>query len=137
RLANTRHYVAQCTADSRYALAQNSKLPRKVGSRLELLDCVSCNKCIPVCPNDANFSYAIPKQEEDIVKLRYQDGTWSSRIDGTLRVTKKVQYANFADFCNECGNCDIFCPEDGGPYVVKGRFFGSLQLWTELRSHDG
>lgn len=136
-LANTKHYVANCTADARYAFSQNSKIPRKVGTQLALLDCVSCNKCIPVCPNDANFSYAIPKREEDIVKLRLENGRWTARVEGKLEVTKKVQYANFADFCNECGNCDIFCPEDGGPYVVKGRFFGSLDLWRELRSHDG
>jgi putative selenate reductase len=48
-----------------------------------------------------------------------------------------VQYGNFADFCNECGNCDIFCPEDGGPYVVKPRFFGSLADWTSMKDHDG
>jgi putative selenate reductase len=28
-----------------------------------------------------------------------------------------------ADFCNDCGNCDTFCPEHEGPYLQKPRFF--------------
>ena len=29
----------------------------------------------------------------------------------------------WADACNDCGNCDVFCPEDGGPYIEKPRLF--------------
>ncbi|MBL4632417.1 MAG: glutamate synthase, partial [Kofleriaceae bacterium] len=137
KLANTKHYVEQCIADPRYRQPKNHKTPKKVGTALALFDCVSCNKCIPVCPNDANFSYAIPEQETAIVKMTLSDGKWQSREEGTLRVEKKVQYGNFADFCNECGNCDIFCPEDGGPYAVKGRFFGNLDDWRTMKSSDG
>ena len=39
------------------------------------------------------------------------------------KVEQKAQIANLADFCNECGNCDTFCPEVGGPYIEKPRFF--------------
>ena len=42
---------------------------------------------------------------------------------------KAHQLANYADACNECGNCDIFCPEDGGPQVEKPRFFGSRETY--------
>ncbi len=42
--------------------------------------------------------------------------------------------ANFADACNECGNCDVFCPETGGPFHEKPRFFGSL---ASYRKHAG
>tara|TARA_R110002073_G_scaffold225022_5_gene385327 strand:+ start:20148 stop:22184 length:2037 start_codon:yes stop_codon:yes gene_type:complete len=137
KLANTEHYVAECTVDARYTLAKNTKAPRKVGKDLALFDCVSCNKCIPVCPNDANFAFAIPMGEQEIVKVALSEGNWTSRECGPLVISKKVQYGNFADFCNECGNCDIFCPEDGGPYVVKPRFFGSLADWQEMKDHDG
>lgn len=136
-LANTRTYSEACTADGRYALAKNSKSPRKLGSHLELFDCVSCNKCVPVCPNDANFILEIPTLEQPIVHLSQKDSAWSARTDGTLTIAKKKQYANFADFCNECGNCDIFCPEDGGPYVVKPRFFGNLADFEEMKNLDG
>ncbi|MCP4444573.1 MAG: glutamate synthase [Myxococcales bacterium] len=137
KLLNTEHYVAICTRDERYTFAKNSKAPRKVGNELELFDCVSCNKCIPVCPNDANFAFSVPLGEQAIVKVQLEGGVWTSRECGPLVVSKKVQYGNFADFCNECGNCDIFCPEDGGPYVVKPRFFGSQADWQEMKNLDG
>ena len=54
-----------------------------------------------------------------------------------IRLQKKHQLANFADFCNECGNCDVFCPEDGGPYVLKPRFFSSEETFARFSAHDG
>lgn len=50
---------------------------------------------------------------------------WRAEPRGVLALSEAHQIATFADFCNDCGNCDVFCPEDGGPYVVKPRFFGS------------
>jgi putative selenate reductase len=129
--------VPLATEDARYGRARNAKPPKKIGSELELFDCITCSKCVPVCPNDANFVFVLPRLEQPIVKLRLDGDTWTSRLDGTLVIEQKQQYANFADFCNECGNCDVFCPEDGGPYVVKPRFFGSLADWRELAKLDG
>ena len=136
-LANTASYVIEATADARYAKARNSSLPKKIGSHLVLFDCVTCDKCVPVCPNDANFTYVVPCGEVPIMKLSHEWDSWKSRTDGTLRFGKKHQLANFADFCNECGNCDVFCPEDGGPYLVKPRFFGTRLSWDETKDRDG
>ncbi|MCB1009496.1 MAG: glutamate synthase, partial [Acidobacteria bacterium] len=44
---------------------------------------------------------------------------------------------NFADFCNDCGNCDVFCPEDGGPYALKPRFFATAEAWRADAPRDG
>jgi len=137
RLENTQVYVPACRADARYAQASNRKPPRKVGSSLALFDCLSCNKCVPVCPNDANFVLETPPREQTIVKLQPSAEGFVAHEHGVLRLAKKTQYANFADFCNECGNCDIFCPEDGGPYIVKPRFFGSLEDFRALSQLDG
>jgi len=137
KLLNTSTYVQQVTADPRYALAGNQKLPKKVGSHLVLLDCLTCDKCLPVCPNDANFTFVLPTGEVPVLKLRAEDGRWHGEAGEPITIAKKHQIANFADFCNECGNCDIFCPEDGGPYVVKPRFFGSRADWKEFADHDG
>jgi len=41
-----------------------------------------------------------------------------SRV-GTGAVTQPVQVVNIADFCNECGNCETFCPTAGAPYRDK------------------
>ena len=137
KLFNTQTYAENATLDQRYALVKNSKPPTKVGSMLELFDCLTCDKCIPVCPNDANFMLSIPPEQVPVKTLNFQDGSWSVEESGKLVLEKKHQIANFADFCNECGNCDIFCPEDGGPYVLKPRFFGSRESFREFSNHDG
>ena len=137
KLLNTQNYAENATMDQRYALVKNSKPPTKVGSMLELFDCLTCDKCIPVCPNDANFMLSIPPEQVPVKTLTFQDGNWSVEESGKLVLEKKHQIANFADFCNECGNCDIFCPEDGGPYVLKPRFFGSRESFREFSNHDG
>ena len=137
KLLNTQTYAENATLDQRYALVKNSKPPTKVGSMLELFDCLTCDKCIPVCPNDANFMLSIPPEQVPVKTLTFQDGSWSVEESGKLVLEKKHQIANFADFCNECGNCDIFCPEDGGPYVLKPRFFGSRESFREFSNHDG
>ena len=137
KLLNTQTYAENATLDQRYALVKNSKPPTKVGSMLELFDCLTCDKCIPVCPNDANFMLSIPPEQVSVKTLTFEDGSWSVEESGKLVLEKKHQIANFADFCNECGNCDIFCPEDGGPYVLKPRFFGSRESFREFSNHDG
>ncbi|MFI5280210.1 MAG: glutamate synthase [Gemmatimonadales bacterium] len=111
KLHNTERYVERVAADPRYRAEKNRRVPRKIGRRLQLFDCVSCDKCIAVCPNDANFAIALPKGEPR-------------------------QFINFADFCNDCGNCDVFCPEDGGPYVLKPRVFVDRARWAADAPRD-
>ena len=58
-----------------------------------------CNKCVEVCPNRANIAIKVPgfKDENQILHL-----------DG---------------LCNECGNCETFCPYNGAPYKDKFTLF--------------
>ena len=130
---NTDVVVARATVDPRYARAANSKPPRKLGSHLTLFDCVTCGKCVPVCPNDANFAFVVPARTQPIVKVRRTGGAWAARTDGALVVSEQQQFGNVADLCNECGNCDVFCPEDGGPYAIKPRFFVDADEWRRAR----
>jgi len=136
-LLNTERYTQQVVDDPRYGAEANSKPPKKIGTTLELFNCITCDKCIPVCPNDANFTLTMPPDEIQIEILRLTNGAWTSEAGESVVLNKKHQIANFADFCNECGNCDIFCPEDGGPYILKPRFFGSEESFNELTGHDG
>jgi putative selenate reductase len=138
RLANTASYVESLEHDERYTRAANSRVPKKIGSHLELFDCITCDKCVPVCPNAANFTFPLPEAEEP-VRFLAPDGAggWTLRTDGTVSVSEKHQIANFADWCNECGNCDVFCPEDGGPYLIKPRFFGTPEDWELYEQLDG
>lgn len=134
---NTEIYVERATADPRYAQAANRRTPRKIGRHLQLFDCIACDKCIPVCPNDANFTFVLPRNPIPIVKVR-RDGTrWRWTTEGAVTIDERHQIGNFADFCNDCGNCDVFCPEDGGPYLLKPRVFGSAWAWRAAAPLDG
>jgi putative selenate reductase len=131
--------VAETQADPRYQAAQNRSVPKKLGTHLVTFDCVTCDKCIPVCPNDANFVYHTGKQ-----RIAYRDV--EVRPDGavvpvgeehTFELKQADQIANFADYCNHCGNCDTFCPEYDGPYLKKPNFYGSRRAFEAGAPHDG
>jgi putative selenate reductase len=90
-----------------------------------------------VCPNDANFFY-------EIAPVRLEAPTWifaGGEVEETGRTTVDIedrhQLATFVDFCNACGNCDVFCPEDGGPYVMKPHWFGSKESFEADARLDG
>ncbi len=136
-LLNTEHYVERALTDPRYTRARNTKAPRKIGRRLQLFDCVTCDICVPVCPNDANFTFGDADARVPIVVARRSNGVWHRHVDGETVLAERHQIGTFADFCNECGNCDVFCPEDGGPYTLKPRFFGSEVEWRRHASLDG
>ena len=136
---NTPPLVEQATADPRYRREKNHAVPRKLGSKLWLFDCVNCDKCVPVCPNDANFVYegramAVPFQDVEIDAK----GRWRALPgESVFEIGEEHQLANYADLCNDCGNCDVFCPEDGGPQVAKPRFFGSLETYRRHAGRNG
>ena len=137
KILNTNTYFEEACSNKRYGFEKNSTPPRKVGTMLELFDCLTCDKCIPVCPNDANFALKIPPSEKVILEFEKDKSGWSVKRKESLKLEKKYQIANFADFCNECGNCDIFCPEDGGPYLLKPRFFGTIESFKKFVNRDG
>ena len=85
-----------------YHLSGNEKLPREVDHVLEMWGCVACNFCVTVCPNDAFFRLPTPE---------------GSGLDG------RQQYLVFSELCNECGNCMVFCPEEGDPAFIKPRLY--------------
>jgi putative selenate reductase len=129
-LVNHRRAAAETLSAERYAAAKNSKPPRKIGSHLKLFDCINCDKCVPVCPNDANFVYETPPRTILYRDLVVRGGRLVTGEPRTLAIggpeASPHQIACWADACNDCGNCDVFCPEDGGPYIEKPRLFESL-----------
>ncbi len=136
-LLNTPIIAEETRNDPRYCWSQNSKEPRKIESHLFFFDCLSCDKCLPVCPNDANFVF-----EVEPVSFLYRDyrltrGHLLPDETHQFYIEKRTQIGNFADFCNECGNCDTFCPEYGGPFIEKPSFFGSKAAWERQHQYDG
>ena len=41
------------------------------------------------------------------------------------------------DACNDCGQCDPWCPEDGGPYLVKPNLYLSAESFDAHPDRDG
>jgi len=83
---------------------------------IEASRCLSCsficNKCVDVCPNRANVAVKMDGSKDQFQILH---------IDG---------------MCNDCGNCETFCPHIGAPYKDKLTLF-----WSEAEmmgsSNDG
>ncbi len=90
-----------------YHFSGNEKLPKAVDHDLEMFECVACNFCITVCPNDAFFS-----------------------IKSLKGMESRQQYFLFTDLCNECGNCMTFCPENGDPAKIKPRLYTEANLFA-------
>jgi putative selenate reductase len=136
---NTPLIVAETQVDPRYRAAQNRGVPKKIDSHLVTFDCITCDKCIPVCPNDANFVYRAGQ-----LRLTYRDvevhpdcSVVPVGKEKVFALEKADQIANFADYCNHCGNCDTFCPEYDGPYLKKPNFYGSRRAFDVGAPHDG
>ncbi len=124
--------------DPRYHADKNSKPPKRIDSHLEIFDCITCNKCIPVCPNDANFTYPTPKVDFEYSDILVaSDGSMTPGERHHFFIEKANQIANYQEFCNECGNCDTFCPEYGGPYIEKPGFYRTEKSWQEAAPRDG
>ncbi len=65
---------------------------------------VTCGSCVNVCPNRANTTLM---------------------VDGTKRML------HIDDYCNECGNCYIFCPDKCTPYRDRLTLFTSKKELEE------
>jgi putative selenate reductase len=73
---------------------------QSAGETERCLECkVLCNKCVEVCPNRANVAVKVPNMKNE------------------------NQILHLDAFCNECGNCETFCPHDGAPYKDKFTLF--------------
>ncbi len=136
-MSNTSDLLKRSIENPRYHYANNKTGPRKVGSHLVVWDCLNCDKCFPVCPNDANFCFDVEPVDLKYFIVEVNENGWNKTEGGGFRIEKVNQIANFADACNDCGNCDVFCPEDGGPYIEKPRFFGSLSSFRQHKNLSG
>ncbi len=137
-LHNLRAVAQRALSDPHYTQGQSPPIPRKIGSPLVVFDCISCDKCVACCPHDASFTYEIPSinsfSEAAVVT---GDGAVALRPSAPFVVERSHQLACWADFCNGCGMCDVFCPEDGGPQIAKPHFFGSREAFEAEGPQDG
>jgi len=136
-----RRFLAQRAAslldDPYYHRTNNEKPPKKVGTELELLDCLTCDKCIPVCPNVANFTFEVARGEYAAGVVNWSGARFETSASDALVVSKRHQIGTHVDACNRCGHCDVWCPEDGGPYLVKPNIFSSTLAFSDHPERDG
>ncbi|MEP0845242.1 MAG: glutamate synthase [Phycisphaerae bacterium] len=135
---NTSIVAQLAREDPRYRAARNRAVPKRIDSHLTTFDCITCDKCLPVCPNAANFLYPTPPVAFEFHDLVIEPGGRCRAGERRrFEIAEPLQIACYADFCNECGNCDTFCPEYGGPYIKKPTFFGSVASWQRAAPRDG
>ena len=131
-------WAAAAAADPRYSAAQNRVAPRKVGSHLVLLDCLTCDKCVPICPNTAIQTFPLPLGPVPSGRVQWGDGVWSvTPVEAPPTVSKRHQIGIVADLCNRCGQCDPICPEDGGPFQEKPNLFLDPRAWADHPERAG
>ena len=82
-----------------------------------------CNICTTVCPNFANYSYEVERVSYYLQKVIQHNGEVKTQNEGIFEITQKYQILNIANFCNECGNCNTFCPTNSAPYKEKPKFW--------------
>jgi len=123
-MLNHRAIAQRTRNDPRYRQEKNTAVPKKIKSHLSVFDCINCDKCIPACPNDAIFFYEIGHREAPPSEI-------------STFPEKKHQLAILADWCNECGNCETYCPEQGAPFIEKPNFYISLHDLQSDRRNNG
>lgn len=82
-----------------------------------------CNICTTVCPNLAFHAYEITPQNLQLQNLMIRDGEMQKEEAYHFTVSQRQQILHIADWCNQCGNCNTFCPSSGAPYEEKPHLY--------------
>ncbi len=88
---------------------------------------LACNVCVSVCPNRANLALAAERLHYPVQEAVSHGGAVRVETRSRKSLTQPFQIVNIADFCNQCGNCDTFCPTSGAPYRDKFKLHLSQQ----------
>ncbi len=94
-------------------------------SRCLLCDEV-CNICTSLCPNLALQSYDTESVKYDLQKITMG----IIEPDSVFEISQNQQIIHIADWCNQCGNCETFCPSSGAPYKEKPRLYLNKTYFT-------
>ena len=94
--------------DTNYKNKGNGKV---LEDKLETFDCLkSCGICVDVCPNRANMR--VP-------------------VEG---LSANYQILHIENLCNECGNCHMFCPKGGLPYIKKATIYKDMEEYNDSKN---
>jgi putative selenate reductase len=101
-------------------------------SRCMLCDEV-CNICTTVCPNLALFAYDTKVKKYPVYAISIRYGKESINPASHFEITQQHQIVHLADWCNECGNCNTFCPTSGAPYQEKPHLYLNFEAYQKDR----
>jgi putative selenate reductase len=91
-----------------------------------------CSICTTVCPNLANRTYRITPFSHMLQKaVKTEDDKMAFEDDALFEIRQHYQVLHIANFCNECGNCNTFCPASGAPFRDKPRFWLTTESFNE------
>jgi len=94
-------------------------------SRCLLCDEV-CNICTTLCPN-----LALQHYEVEIIKYNLQKVQNNIIVDDAIfEINQNQQIIHIADWCNQCANCETFCPSSGAPYKEKPHLYLNKTAFT-------
>ncbi len=103
-LAKLNILANKAKTDNNYRNKGNGKA---IEDKLETFDCLkACGICVDVCPNRANMKVKVPELSAD------------------------YQIVHIEKNCNECGNCHMFCPKGGYPYLKKTTLYKDLDEYN-------
>jgi len=134
---NGREIVGALTDDARYHARANAKGPRRLERTLARYDCINCDLCIPACPNDAMFAYEVRPVDVPTERVRAGPAGLRREPGAGFTIGEAHQLAVYEGACNACSNCEVYCPEQGAPFVVKERLFGSRADFERCADLDG
>ncbi len=91
-----------------------------------------CSICTTVCPNFANRTYMTAPCSCNLQKaVMTEEGVIAFEEDGVFEIRQPYQILHIANFCNECGNCNTFCPTGGAPFREKPKFWLTTASFNE------
>jgi len=93
---------------------------------------VVCDVCTSVCPNLALYPYDVEPVSYKLKKIVANGGDFIIVDDKEFSIAQKNQIMHLADWCNECGNCNTFCPSQGAPYKEKPHLYLDKQVFMQV-----
>lgn len=82
-----------------------------------------CNICVNVCPNFAIINYEAVPERIPVYTAEKTGNKINIFADHYFDIGQYEQILILSNFCNECGNCNTFCPTSGAPYKTKPHFY--------------
>lgn len=119
--------IPESTVDQRNGFDEVIHTLSKDAAQKEAARCLACHKmcsiCTTVCPNRALFTYSITPEQLPAFDVKINEHRAVAVMRKGYNVFQSFQVAVLTDFCNECANCETFCPTAGAPYRDKPRIY--------------